>query len=108
MNRRDFLKISGLAFFTLVVPFNPLLSLAQKKPVEFTANALTLRGTPGGEIYISRDAGHTWQLHTRLGSEYAVAGFSLDGSQRIHAQVAFGGRSFELALTKDSKYWITI
>ena len=107
MNRRDFLKTSGLMFLTLLVQFNPIHSLSKNLPVDITANGLTLRGTPAGEFYTSHDAGFTWQLHTRLGSEYAITGLFLDGSQRIHAQVAFGGRSFELALAKDNKYWIT-
>jgi hypothetical protein len=108
MNRRDFLKTSGLMFLTLMVQFNPIHSLSKNLPVEITANGLTLRGTPAGEIYTSHDGGVTWQLHTRLGCEYAITGLFLDGSQRIHARVAFGGRSFELALAKDNKYWITI
>ena len=108
MNRRDFLKISGVTFLTLIVQFNPILGLAKKPPVDLTANGLTLRGTSGGEIYTSHDAGSTWQLHTRLGSEYAITGLFVDGSQRVHAQVAFGRRSFELALAQDNKYWTTI
>ena len=108
MNRRDFLKISGVTFLTLIVQFNPVLSLSKKLPVDLMVNDFTIRGTPGGEIYTSHDAGSTWQLHTRLGSKYAITGLFLDGSQHVHAQVTFGGRSFELALAQDNKYWLTI
>ena len=108
MNRRNFLEISGLLSVALFVPYSPLLSQSKNLPVELMANGMTFRGTPAGEIYTSHDAGQTWQLHTRLGSEYAITGLFSDGSQRIHAQVAFKGRSFELALAKDNKYWITV
>jgi hypothetical protein len=108
MNRRDFLRISGLAFLTLIVPANPILSFSKKIPVELIADGLTFRGASGGEIYTSADAGYTWQLHTRLGSEYTINSLFLDGSQHIHAKVSFGGRSFDLSLTKDHKYWLTI
>ncbi len=108
MNRRDFIKISSLLPVAIFIQFNPILSQAKNLPVELIANGLTFRGTPGGEIYTSPDAGHTWQLHTRLGSVYTITRLFLDGSQRIHAQVGYKGRSFELQLGKDNKYWTTI
>ncbi len=108
MNRRDFLKISSLLPVALFVQFSPLLSQSKNLPVELAANGMILRSTFNGEIHTSRDAGRTWQLHTRLGSENAIVGLFSDGSQRIHAQVAFRGHSFDLVLAKDNKYWMTI
>ena len=108
MKRRDFLKIGGLLPAALFVHFNPWLGQPQKNlPVELIANGITYHGAPGGEIYTSHDAGRTWQLHTRLGEEYAITGFFVDGSQRIHAQVTFRSRSFQLQLVSNNKFWIT-
>jgi hypothetical protein len=105
MNRRDFIKNSALLFaggFVLYIP------IVRKAPVELAANGMVLRGTNNGEIYISHDAGSTWQLHTRLGSQCAINNLFLDGSQRIRAQVGFMGRAFDLVLANDNKYWLTV
>ena len=108
MNRRNFLKLSGLAVMALLVQSVPFPGQLKALPPELSANGLLLRASPGGEIQTSTDAGQTWQLHTRLGSQYIVAGFFVDAAQRIHAQVAFQGHPFELVLTADNQYWMTV
>ena len=107
MNRRDFLKISGFLSAALIVQFGSLPSTTKNRPVEVVSGGVTFRGTQAGEIQTSPDGGRTWQLHTRLGSQYEITGLSSDWSQRVVAKVAFAGRSFDLVLTKDKKYWIT-
>jgi hypothetical protein len=108
MNRRDFIKNSGLFSAALFLQFNSLLSALKNQPVELASNGVIFRGTQGGEIQTSRDGGRSWQLHTRFGSQYTITGFYSDGSQRVHAKAAFAGRSFELVLAKDKKYWIVV
>jgi len=108
MNRRDFLKFGGIAAATLLIPGVILFEELNRQPVEIATGGTVYRGTPSGEIFASKDSGQTWLLHTRLGSEYSILRFSEDGSQRIHAQVGFKGRSFELVLAKDSKHWMTV
>ena len=109
MNRRDFLKVSGLSSAAMFVQIGPLISEAKNLKSDWLkVDDVLFRGTYNGEILTSHDSGQTWQLHTRLGSKYAITDLFLDGSQHIHAQVAFGGRSFELALAQDNKYWLTI
>jgi hypothetical protein len=71
------------------------------------SDGVTFRGTQDGEIQTSIDGGRTWQLHTRLGSHYAIIDLFSDTSQRVHAKVAFAGRSFDLLLAKDKKLWMT-
>jgi hypothetical protein len=108
MNRRGFLKVSGLISAALIVQFSPLLSMAKNRPVELVSDGVVFRGTQAGEIQTSRDAGRSWQLHTRLGSQYTITALFSDRAQRVHAKAAFAGRSFELVLAKDKKYWITV
>lgn len=107
MNRRDFLKISGLLSVALFIPVSLLPGPAKNRPVELVSGGVTFRGTQAGEIQTSHDGGQTWQLHTRLGSQYAIIDLYTDWSQRVHAKAAFEGHSFGLVLTKDKKYWIT-
>jgi hypothetical protein len=106
MNRRDFLKVSSLSSAAIFVQIGPLISEATNLKSDWLkADDILFRGTYNGEIHTSKDAGQTWQLHTRLGTEYAVTDFFLDWSQRVHAQVVFAGRNFDLVLTKDKKLW---
>jgi len=108
MNRRDFLKVSSLFSAALFIQVNPLLNKSKSLQAELlNVDGVLFRGTYHGEIHTSHDGGRIWQLHTRLGNEYAVLGFFPDFSQRIHAQVAFAGRNFELVLAKDKKTWRT-
>jgi len=109
MNRRDFLKVSGLSSAAMFVQIGPLISEAKNLKSDWLkVDDVLFRGTYNGEILTSHDSGQTWQLHTWLGREYAVTGLFSDWSQSIHAQVAFAGRSFDLVLAKDQKYWRTI
>jgi hypothetical protein len=107
MNRRDFLKISGLLSAALFIKFDSLFKTANNLPVELNSNGVIFRGTHSGEIQTSTDGGRTWQLHTRFGSQYAIIDLFSDTSQRVHAKVAFAGRNFDLVLAKDKKNWIT-
>ncbi len=107
MNRREFLKVSGLLSAALFIQFDSLLGTSKNQPVELVSGGVIFRGTPAGEIQTSHDGGRTWQLHTRLGSQYAITDLISDQSKQIHARVAFAGRSFDLILAKGHKYWIT-
>lgn len=108
MNRRDFLKMSALFSAGLFIPLQLAAGGASSRAVEVSAGGLTLRGTREGDILQSRDGGKTWQLHTRLGKEFAVTRLTADRAQGVRARIGFAGRSFELALAKDGKHWVTV
>jgi hypothetical protein len=109
MNRRDFLKVSSLSSAALFVQVSPLLSKSKYLQADLLkVDGVLFRSAHGGEIHTSHDVGRTWQLHTRLGSEYAITGLYSDWWQQLHAQVAFAGHSFDLVLGKDKKYWRTV
>src|SRR5512138_2343726 len=104
MYRRDFLKLGGLFSVTLLMKFNPL-GKGLYLPAEVSSQGMSYRGASAGRVYVSSNAGKNWQLHTNFGAAYSVLGLTADHSGQIHAQLDFGGRSFELALTLDGKAW---
>jgi hypothetical protein len=107
MNRRDFLKVSSLFSAALFIQVGPLSSKARTQPIELEYKGMLFRGTRDGEIHVSYDSGQTWQLHTRLGTECSITSIFMDWSQRVHTQIAFADRSFDLVLAKGNRYWVT-
>jgi hypothetical protein len=107
MNRRDFLKLSGLVSVAGLVQFNPLGKLVMNRPVEAEAGGKLYRGTYDGKVYISENAGKSWQLHTDFGAGISILDLAVDALENIHARLAFGEHSFRLALSPNSKNWKT-
>ena len=107
MHRRDFLKLSGAAFGSTLL-LTGLFRLTSTLPVEARSRGRHFRGYRNdGDIFVSEDAGETWQLHTRLGSEYSIDDLFVDSSEQMYAQVGFMGYDFQLFLSKDGKQWKT-
>lgn len=107
MNRRDFLKVSGILSTATFVAFTAAGSVAHL-PIEIQSGDKLYRGTFDGKFLISEDGGKNWQLHTNFGYDLPILNLRSDLSGRVHAQLGFAGHSFELALTKDSKIWKTV
>lgn len=106
MYRRDFLKIGGVLSAAVFVPVGSLakrLSL----PVEVEAHGKLFRGTPDGKIYVSRDAGKNWQLHTNFGSDFSIEGLSVNFWGQVRAQLSFANYSFDLLLAQSGNTWKT-
>ncbi len=104
MNRRDFLKLGGLASLSLFLSFKPLEQLSSL-PAEMAAQGKVFRGTSDGKIFISEDGRMTWRLHTNLGSMYSIQKFFNDSSNQVKAQVGYQNHSFQLTLHKNGKLW---
>jgi hypothetical protein len=108
MQRREFLKLSGAAFGSTVLLLG-LPQLVGAMPVETQAGDKRFRGyNHDGDIFISHDAGETWQLHTRLGSEYSISDFVVDYSDRVYVKVGFKGYHFHLVLSQTGDKWKTV
>jgi hypothetical protein len=105
MNRRDFLKIAGLASTSLFLYSSPLKNIL-KFPVETVALGKIFRGTSDGEIHVSEDGGKTWKLHTRFGSECPILGLNTDRHGQVNLQAGYKYYSFRLALSKNGKDWL--
>ena len=108
MQRREFLKLSGAALGSTLLLTGLSRQLAAGLPVEAQSRGRHFRGYRNdGDIYVSGDAGESWQLHTRLGSEYSIDDLFVDSSDQMYAQVGFMQYHFQLFLSKDGKQWRT-
>lgn len=107
MERRDFLKYFGAALTVTLLPARSLHKIASL-PIETESRGRRFRGSAEGDIYFSQDAGQTWQLHTRLGSEYRVMDLVTDTSDQVYALIGFLDRQFHLALSRNGKSWNTL
>ncbi len=104
MNRRDFIKLGGiasLALFSGAGGFELLSAL----PVEMAVQGKIFRGTHDGKIYVSEDGSQTWQLHTNLGNDCSIRRFSVGANNQVHVQVSYQKYTFQLALSKNGKFW---
>jgi hypothetical protein len=103
MQRREFLKLSGLfsaAFFTQLN-----VARISTRPIEAEAQGRIYRAAPHGKIFVSADSGKSWQLHTNFGTEMIITDLTPDDRGQIHAQLGFAGHSFELVLAPNGKTW---
>jgi hypothetical protein len=106
MQRRDFLKLSGVALGAMLLQPG-FFDRVGAAPIETQARGLRFRGSRG-EILHSTDAGKTWQLHTRLGPDYEILDLFTDYAGRVYAQVGFQGFIFHLSLSENGKQWVTV
>jgi hypothetical protein len=105
MDRRDFLKITGLAsssFFLVSSPFKSALRF----PVQVAAGGKIFRGTADGDVEVSEDGGKTWKLHTRLGPECPILDIYADHQGQVALQAGYKVHSFRLFLAKNGKDWL--
>ena len=106
MDRRDFLKLSGLLSAAVFIPIRSLGN-AVSFPVEAQAQGKLFRATPDGKIYVSDNAGTSWQLHTNFGSHVAIQDLSVNLWGQARAQLRLADYSFEMVLAQTGKGWKT-
>jgi len=108
MQRREFLKLSGAALGSTVLLaglFHKLSTL----PVEAQSRGKNYRGyRSDGDIFVSTDAGETWQLHVKLGPEYSIDNLFVDSTDQLYARVGFMQYHFDLFLSEDGTQWKTV
>ncbi|HJS20763.1 MAG TPA: hypothetical protein VJ785_18600 [Anaerolineales bacterium] len=107
MQRREFLKLSraGLGSALLLTGLSRQLAAL---PVETKFQGRLFRGYRNdGDIFVSEDAGETWQLHARLGSQYSIDDLFTDAADQMYARVGFMGYHFQLFLSNDGRQWKT-
>lgn len=108
MNRRDFLKIFGVTFGMLTLMQSPKLVKQMASEPQGQAGAKLYRGTQNGKIFKSENKGRTWKLHTNLGDQYTVMGFSDRQDGKITAHVSYQLRDFDLQLSQDERFWLLV
>ncbi|HJR78726.1 MAG TPA: hypothetical protein VJ821_01565 [Anaerolineales bacterium] len=107
MQRREFLKLAGAALGSTLLVAGLSRQLAAL-PVEAKFHGKHFRGYRNqGDIFVSEDAGKTWQLHARLGSEYSVDDLFVNTTDQMYARVGFMQHHFQLFLSEDGKQWKT-
>ena len=104
MQRREFLKLSGAALGSTAL-LTGLFQLVSTLPVQAQSRGKNYRGYRNdGDILVSEDAGETWQIHTRLGSEYSIDDLFVDSADQLYARVGFRQYHFDLFLAKDGQW----
>ena len=107
MQRREFLKLAGAAFGSTVLLTGVSSQLAAL-PVEAISRGKLFRGFRNqGDIFVSEDAGETWQLHAHLGEQYSVDDLFVDHTDQMYARVGFLHYQFQLFLSEDGAKWKT-
>jgi hypothetical protein len=104
MNRRGFLKTGALLSMAFFLPSSPIKGFFNKS-IEHSTGGKTYRGTADGEVYVSADAGRSWQLHYRLGPEYSILNIFSGRNGNVYLTVGYKTYSFHLNLSQDGKYW---
>ncbi len=103
MDRRNFLKNSGLLAIALTT------RLGWESPPGFAnttaVGATVYRGDAAGNIFVSRDAGRTWQVQARFGPRCPVIALYQDKARQVYARLAHAGRSFDLFLAAEANAW---
>jgi hypothetical protein len=107
MERRDFLKLSGLALALAFVRLTPVSNIMHL-PAEVGVKEKMYRGTSDGDVLISENVGWTWNLHTRFGLQYAINALSVDAAQNLYALMDYRGHSFWLRRSAGSNFWETV
>jgi len=108
MQRREFLKLSGAALGSTLL-LTGLYHQVSALPVEAQSRGKFYRGyRKDGDIFISHDAGETWELHSRLGPEYSIQDLFTDSSGQVYARVGFMQYDFQLFLSTEGDKWKTM
>src|SRR4051794_4539600 len=107
MYRREFLKLGGLFSAAVMMRFNSLAK-AVSFPVEVEVHGKLFRGTSEGKIYVSGDAGKSWQMHTNFGADISILDLRTNFWGQLQTQLDIAGHSFELALAHGGKTWRSV
>ncbi len=114
INRRNFLKVSGLTAGALaVLRLPPWVSLMLDHGAqgvlqkEVSKNGRLYRGGDAGSIFTSQDQGQTWQLHSRFGPAYSIQNIFTGADGRLYLQAGFQEYTFNLVLSKNEQAWLS-
>jgi hypothetical protein len=105
MDRRDFLKFTGLASSSLFLVSSPLKT-ALRFPVQVAVGNKMYRGTAEGQVHVSDDQGKTWKLHTNFGPDCPILDIFADRHGQVALQAGYKVNSFRLFLSKNGKDWL--
>jgi len=105
MNRRRFLKLSGISTAALWFAPQAVFGARRTEPVASRSGRL-YSADRRGRIYVSEN-GRPWRVHTNLGRDYWVRRLRVDQRGRVTAHVDYRSREFNLVLDKHERFWRT-
>jgi hypothetical protein len=105
MNRRNFLRATATMALTTTVLAGGL-DVADAGAA--TSGTVRYRGSRDGKIFVSRNAGRTWQLFTNFGPDYSIPKIAIDSHHRAVATMVYRHRPFKLILQPDNRSWNTV
>lgn len=107
MNRREFLKLSGMMSAFVFVSLSPINVLAKSSEESQTAavGKKLYRGARNGNIYVSQNGGKTWKLQAGFGPNCPIMGMTVAANGQPCARVGFKKYSFRMVLSKDGTAW---
>ena len=107
INRRDFLKLSGVAAVALAAPVGILGGyLASVKTVQ--VDGKLFRAVDDGRVYLSHDDGESWTPLAYFGSHLDINSLTAIPGGRIYARFDVKGHGFELIYTLSDHTWRTV
>ena len=104
MNRRGFIKLSGLATASFLTSSSWLGKLINQPAMAQLGDRI-YKVTTNGKVIFSKNAGKTWQVHTNFGEEVSLLDLSVDHMNRVVAQLGYKNHIFHLRLTSDGLKW---
>jgi hypothetical protein len=104
MNRRDFLKLGGLASLALAFPTWKLGEFVFAS-AQAQYRDRVYRGTSDGEIHVSEDMGQSWRKQLGFGQQYSISKMYTGFDGRLCAQLEYQGQDFQLSLAGDGSSW---
>ncbi|MFC1997298.1 twin-arginine translocation signal domain-containing protein [Chloroflexota bacterium] len=105
LNRRDFLKIAGIAAGTAVSAY-VFASFELKNPsaqLKRNGELVNFKGTTSGKIFESLDNGETWSVSADFGKDCAVRTVR-SNSAGLLAEIEYEGFHFKLQ-SSDGRTW---
>ncbi len=112
MNRREFLKLSGMlalgATGVQVLGVGMAKAASPKNdPLQVEIAGRTYRGTADGKILVSSDVGKNWAVHTDFSNHYGVSSLSVSNAGTLATVLGYKGWPISLDCDVDQKSWWT-
>lgn len=106
MNRRNFLKLSGIASIALLAPIG-LIAKGIASITTVKVDGKTFHGTEDGKVYVSQDDGQNWERLANFGSGMSITSLTAIPGARIYARFEFAGHPFALVYSLNDGQWRT-
>jgi hypothetical protein len=105
MNRRDFLKVGSVISVFGLIAASPLDKVFNAE-MEVSAFGKIYRAANKGRVFVSKDKGKSWQLHTRFNNGYSILDIFVATDKRLYVKLGYNKTRFYLVLTGNKKSWL--